>query len=169
MSRDSASLSHDKKRGGHFMKHLTAILLIIGLIITEAQGGEVNWHLLTKSKNNPDEVVYIDLNSISLEGKTDSMEWKYWLKFTNPDLKIKSKEIDEYVTFRETNCKKGMSRILTNIFYFKEKVVYSENPVTGNAGEWKYIVPGTLGDKLYKLLCEPVAEEKSNSTGASPD
>jgi hypothetical protein len=140
------------------MKHLILGLLIFGLIVTEIQGIDVNWRLLTKSKNNPNERVYIDMDSIKPVAMEDLIVWRYWLKFNTPGKKVGRKEIDELVTLNEINCKTGMDRSLSLIFYFNGMVVHKQDPVTGDAGKWKHIVPGTISDGMYKLLCKPTAE-----------
>ena len=119
-----------------------------------------NWTVLKESENNPNERVYISgIRSLS-EG--DLTAWRYWLKFDTPGEKIGGKEIDEYVTLDEINCKTGMERSLSFIFYFKGRVIYKRDPVTGDAGKWKHIVPGSLTDDQYKLLCNPTEGEETN-------
>jgi hypothetical protein len=75
------------------MKHLILGLLIFGLIVTEVQGIDVNWQLLTKSRNNPSERVYIDMDSIKPVAMGDLTVWRYWLKFNTPGKKLGRKEI----------------------------------------------------------------------------
>ena len=132
-------------------------LLIIGYIVffcyRESWGAD--WKFV--KKNSESSVLEIDVASISRQPNNIV---RAWLKLTHSKENVAEwvKQLGEdykdfsYSTYSaEYDCAERKSRILSRIHYSSDgRIIFEEN----SPGEWSILTPGSLGDSVFKEVCE---------------
>ena len=79
-----------------------------------------------------------------------------WIKYVDSSGGVEQSHV---LVFQEFNCVTSYTRSLDDIEYAKDDTTLSD---TRKSGAWKRIVPDSIGDELYKVLCkgEPDEQEK---------
>lgn len=94
---------------------------------------------------NNDKVMFGDADS-----RTDNRAW-FETRFAKPQKYGNGKFYDKAKMLEEMDCSGKRHRILTATVYSKSgKSIGSE---TASYAEWSYVIPGTVGESMYKFVC----------------
>ena len=84
------------------------------------------------------------------DSRTDNRAW-FEHRYAKPQKIGDGKFFNTTKTLREMDCSGKRFRMLTVTAYSK-----SGNPIgsdTRSYAEWDYVIPGTLGESMYKFVC----------------
>lgn len=84
------------------------------------------------------------------DSRTDNRAW-FETRFAKPQKIGNGKFFNTVRALQEMDCSGKRRRILTITWYSK-----SENPIGSNTrsyAEWNYVIPGTLGERMYEFVC----------------
>lgn len=84
------------------------------------------------------------------DSRTDNRAW-FETRFAKPQKIGDGKFFNTTKTLREMDCSGKRFRMLTVTAYSK-----SGNPIgsdTRSYAEWDYVIPGTVGESMYKFVC----------------
>ena len=84
------------------------------------------------------------------DSRTDDRAW-FETRFAEPQKIVDGKFFNTTKTLREMDCSGKRDRLLTVTAYSK-----SGNPIgsdTRSYTEWDYVIPGTVGESMYKFVC----------------
>ena len=94
-----------------------------------------------------DKVMFGDADS-----RTDDRAW-FETMYAKPQKISDGKFYNTMKTLREMDCSGKRNRILTVTAYSKSgNSISSYTPSYADA-EWRYVIPGTLGEAQYKFVC----------------
>ena len=102
-----------------------------------------DWVLLGINSNNT--TIFGDADS-----RTDDRAW-FEVRHAKPKKIGDGKFYNTTKTLREMDCSGKRDRLLTVTAYSK-----SGNPIgsdTRSYAEWDYVIPGTVGESMYKFVC----------------
>ena len=99
--------------------------------------------------------VLVDINNDNTtfgdaDSRTDNRAW-FEHRYAKPQKIGDGKFFNTTKTLREMDCSGKRHRLLTVTAYSK-----SGNPIgsdTRSYAEWDYIIPGTVGENMYKFVC----------------
>ncbi|HHX2515919.1 TPA: surface-adhesin E family protein [Neisseria subflava] len=103
-----------------------------------------DWVLVSIDSNEA-YVIFGDADS-----RTDNRAW-FETRYTKPKKIGDGKFYNTTKTLREMDCSGKRDRLLTVTAYSK-----SGNPIgsdTRSYAEWDYVIPGTVGESMYKFVC----------------
>lgn len=84
------------------------------------------------------------------DSRTDDRAW-FEIRFTKPQKSSSGKFYNTIKELEEIDCSGGRRRILTITAYSKSgNSIVSYTPPYA---EWKYVIPGTVGESAYKFVC----------------
>lgn len=102
-----------------------------------------DWVLV--STGSSDNVIYGDADS-----RTDNRAW-FEIRYAKPQKIGDGKFFNTTKSLDEIDCSGKRRRILTITAYSKSgKPIDSETP---SYAEWRYVIPGTPGESVYKFVC----------------
>lgn len=84
------------------------------------------------------------------DSRTDNRAW-FETRYAKPKKIGDGKFYNTTKTLREMDCSGKRDRLLTVTAYSK-----SGNPIgsdTRSYAEWDYVIPGTVGESMYKFVC----------------
>ena len=84
------------------------------------------------------------------DSRTDDRAW-FEIRYAKPQKIGDGKFFNTTKTLREMDCSGKRFRMLTVTAYSK-----SGNPIgsdTRSYAEWDYVIPGTVGESMYKFVC----------------
>ncbi len=84
------------------------------------------------------------------DSRTDDRAW-FETRFAKPQKIGNGKFFNTVRALQEMDCSGKRRRILTITWYSK-----SGNPIGSNTrsyAEWNYVIPGTLGERMYEFVC----------------
>ncbi|HFC6353502.1 MULTISPECIES: surface-adhesin E family protein [Neisseria] len=84
------------------------------------------------------------------DSRTDNRAW-FETRFAKPQKIGNGKFFNTVRALQEMDCSGKRRRILTITWYSK-----SGNPIGSNTrsyAEWNYVIPGTLGERMYEFVC----------------
>ncbi len=84
------------------------------------------------------------------DSRTDNRAW-FEKRYATPQNTGNGKFYNTVKSLEEMDCSGGRRRALTIAWYSK-----SGNPIdsyTPSYAEWKYVIPGTVGESVYKFVC----------------
>jgi len=105
------------------------------------------WRLAVSTDNTD---AYYDPSRMSKNAKSA----RGWIKYVD---KSGGVEQAHTLAYEEFNCVTNYVRSLDNIEYAKDDTVLSNKR---KPGAWKRIVPESVGDELYKVLCKGTYDEQ---------
>lgn len=100
--------------------------------------------------------VWLDIDSDNnttfgdADSRTDNRAW-FETRFAKPQKIGNGKFFNTVRALQEMDCSGKRRRILTITWYSK-----SGNPIGSNTrsyAEWNYVIPGTLGERMYEFVC----------------
>lgn len=103
-----------------------------------------DWVLVSIDSNEA-YVIFGDADS-----RTDNRAW-FETRYAKPKKIGDGKFYNTTKTLREMDCSGKRDRLLTVTAYSK-----SGNPIgsdTRSYAEWDYVIPGTVGESMYKFVC----------------
>ena len=102
-----------------------------------------DWVLLGINSNNT--TIFGDADS-----RTDNSAW-FETRFAKPQKHVNGKFYNIFRMLNEMDCSGQRYRILTATVYSKSgNSIGSETP---SYAEWDYVIPGTVGESMYKFVC----------------
>ena len=102
-----------------------------------------DWVRLGNDSNNT--AVFGDADS-----RTDDRAW-FEMRHAKPQKLGNRKFYNTFRMFEEMDCSGKRFRGLTGTWYSKSGT--SIDSYTPSYAEWEYVVPGTLGEDMYKFVC----------------
>lgn len=84
------------------------------------------------------------------DSRTDNRAW-FETRFAKPQKHVNGKFFNTSRILEEMDCSGKRRRLLTVTAYSK-----SGNPIasyTPSYAEWSYVIPGTVGENIYKFVC----------------
>lgn len=99
--------------------------------------------------------VLVDINNDNTtfgdaDSRTDNRAW-FEQRYAKPQKYDNGKFYNTAKALEEMDCSGKRHRLLTETAYSK-----SGNPIVSNTpsyAKWEYIIPGTLGESMYKFVC----------------
>lgn len=84
------------------------------------------------------------------DSRTDNRAW-FEARYAKPQKLDDGKFYNTTKSLEEMDCSGGRRRILTITAYSKSgKSIVSD---TSSYAEWSYVIPGTVGESMYKFVC----------------
>ena len=118
-------------------------ILLISLLFYSITTLHAEWLLITTSE--PSNSYYVETDSVKYKGKLVS----YWQL---DDFSSNSGKNYSSKNKKENNCTSDESRIVSQIDY-SERMGAGDVIGMKENGQWKHIVPETVGDKIHKFVC----------------
>lgn len=84
------------------------------------------------------------------DSRTDDRAW-FEQRYAKPQKHGNGKFYNTGKALEEMDCSGKRSRLLTVTFYSKSG--NSISSYTPSYAEWRYVIPGTLGEEQYKFVC----------------
>ena len=139
-------------------KKYEIVITVIGLILfCYAEGWGTDWRWFASISYSD---YFYDAQGITRQPNGMSCVW--YKRILNDEDRIdyvakfgeKYKDMEHVIALLELDCKGKRSRYLNIIYYSKEgKVIESDDLPQGKA-DWKYIIPDTVGEKLFNIVCK---------------
>ena len=129
-----------RTKGSDMKKMLCLAVFALGLA-TPAVAADWVW----LGNNSDNDVAFGDADS-----RTDNRAW-FEARYAKPKNDGNGKFYNTTKRLEEMDCSGKRSRILTITWYSK-----SVNPIgsyTPPYAEWSYVIPDTIGENLYKFVC----------------
>ena len=102
-----------------------------------------DWVRVDNDSNN--DVTFGDADS-----RTSNRAW-FETRFAKPQKHGNGKFYNTFKMLNEMDCSGQRSRTLTATAYSKSgKSIDSDTP---SYAEWRYVIPGTVGESMYKFVC----------------
>lgn len=123
-----------------------ALILMFALICANTLAqvkGQKRWRLATTGTNVD---VYYDRKGIT---RTQKGTVRVWIKY---EYTKERAYIKHSVSLEEYQCTEGMSRTLSNTTYKESGEVI--NSITPRTPRWDYVTPDSIGESLFKIVCE---------------
>ena len=130
-----------RTKGADMKKMLCLAVFALGLA-TPAVAAD--WVLVSIDSNEA-YAIFGDADS-----RTDNRAW-FETRYAKPKKIGDGKFYNTTKTLREMDCSGKRDRLLTVTAYSK-----SGNPIgsdTRSYAEWDYVIPGTVGESMYKFVC----------------
>ena len=124
------------------MKKMLCLAVFALGLATPAVGAD--WVLVSIDSNEA-YAIFGDADS-----RTDNRAW-FETRYAKPKKIGDGKFYNTTKTLREMDCSGKRDRLLTVTAYSK-----SGNPIgsdTRSYAEWDYVIPGTVGESMYKFVC----------------
>lgn len=103
-----------------------------------------DWVWLSNNSNNT-YTIFGDADS-----RTDNRAW-FEYRYAKPQKHDNGKFYNKATALEEMDCSGKRSRILTVTWYSKSG--NSISSYTPSYAEWDYVIPGTVGESMYKFVC----------------
>lgn len=94
---------------------------------------------------NSDNATFGDADS-----RTDDRAW-FETMYAKPKKHVNGKFFNTYKMLQEMDCSGKRFRILAATMY--SKLGKSIDSATRSYAEWDYVIPGTVGESMYKFVC----------------
>lgn len=99
--------------------------------------------------------VLVDINNDNItfgdaDSRTDNRAW-FETRYTKPKKTSDGKFYNTAKTLEEMDCSGKRHRILTVTAYSKSGNSIGSD--TRSYAEWDYVIPGTVGENMYKFVC----------------
>lgn len=97
--------------------------------------------------------VLVDSNTATFgdaDSRTDNSAW-FETRFAKPQKIGNGKFFNTVRALQEMDCSGKRRRILTITWYSKSGNSIGSN--TRSYAEWHYVIPGTLGERMYEFVC----------------
>lgn len=123
------------------MKKMLCLAVFALGVVTPAVAADWVW-LGNRSDND---VTFGDADS-----RTGNSAW-FEMRYAKPQKHGNGKFYNTTSALEEMDCSGKRLRILTVTWYSKSgNSIYSYTP---SYAEWSYVIPGTLGENMYKFVC----------------
>lgn len=126
-----------------------AILVFAFIIVSAVIAEGADWVLVSRSSNGIQ--YYVDVSSIK---KVSTGIIRSWLKIERlPDkepLYFRGKAVKKMLLLQEHDCSEGKIQNLQLSVYYTD----GNNDSSLEEGEWKYVRPDTIEDRLHKFTCD---------------
>ena len=148
-------------------KVLTALLILVltGIFVLNVSAAEnstsSDWEVIgssTKKNNNKTtfSAVYVYMPSVISYSKLGNKYVEYWTKINKSVMDYNNLTMDEYIIkeLDVMNCTKRLRAISEYIEYDRNgNITYFSGKTPDYSLKWEGIVPESLGETEYKLLC----------------
>ena len=138
-------------------------VLVIGFILfCNAEGWGENWKRLPVRDGGD---FYYDAESITRPSKDVIRVWDkavYSKKLVTATVKVlgeRYKTLNHSKNLIELHCTEKKGRVLKIVYYSTDGGVLDSYNYSREL-DWKFIVPGTVLDDLYKILCKQITRTK---------
>lgn len=101
--------------------------------------------VLVSINSNWDYIIFGDADS-----RTDNRAW-FETRFAKPQKHVNGKFFNTYKMLQEMDCSGKRFRILAATMYSKSGK--SIDSASRSYAEWDYVIPGTVGESMYKFVC----------------